>query len=84
MDPRFTELLTQFLRFLDGREITPESNLWELGLDSMQSIELLFSIEDTFDVSLPDEDLTDATFSTAGNLWSAVEAAIALPGERAA
>lgn len=84
MDQRFTELLTRFLRFLDGREITPESKLWELGLDSMQSIELMFALEDTFDVALPDEDLTDATFATAGSLWNAVQAAMGTPGERAA
>ncbi|MCR6483505.1 phosphopantetheine-binding protein [Amycolatopsis sp. OK19-0408] len=84
MDPRFTELLARFLRFLDGREITPESNLRELGLDSMQSIELLFAIEDVFDVALPDEDLTDATFATAGSLWKAVAAALGKPDERAA
>lgn len=75
MDPRFVELLTPFLKFLRGREITPESRLMELGLDSMQSIELLFAIEDTFGISLPDEDLNDATFATAGSLWRAVDAA---------
>jgi acyl carrier protein len=41
----------------------------------MQSIELLFAIEDTFGISLPDEDLTDTTFATAGSLWHAMQRA---------
>ncbi|MDH6113890.1 acyl carrier protein [Kitasatospora sp. MAP12-15] len=76
MDPRFVELLTPFLKFAAGRELSPESGLRELGLDSMQAIELLFAIEDTFAVSLPDEDMNDTTFATAGNLWNAILGAL--------
>ncbi|MFC8845935.1 MULTISPECIES: phosphopantetheine-binding protein [unclassified Micromonospora] len=75
MDPRFVDLLEPFLKFLRGQEITTGSRLRELGLDSMQSIELLFAIEDTFGISLPDDDLNDTTFETAGSLWRAVQAA---------
>ncbi|WP_405805516.1 acyl carrier protein [Streptomyces sp. NBC_00210] len=75
MDARFTELLTPFLKYLRGQELTEDSVLRELGLDSMQSIELLFAIEDTFGIALADEDLNDATFATAGTLWKAIEAA---------
>ncbi|KAB8161589.1 acyl carrier protein [Streptomyces sp. 3MP-14] len=80
MDPRFTELLVPFLKHLRGRELTETSPLPALGLDSMQSIELLFAIEDTFGIALPDEDLNDATFATAGSLWGAVSAALAAEG----
>jgi acyl carrier protein len=80
MDARFVEMISPFLKFLAGREITPGSSLRELGLDSMQAIELLFAIEDTYEVSLPDEDMNDTTFSTAGNLWNAVNAALAAGG----
>ena len=76
MDPRFTELLTPFLKFLGDRQITGDSSLRELGLDSMQAIELLFAIEDTFAVTLPDEDMNDATFATAGSLWDAISAVL--------
>ncbi|MFJ6632449.1 phosphopantetheine-binding protein [Streptomyces sp. NPDC091376] len=75
MDTRFTDLLAPFLKYLGDQELTEASDLRKLGLDSMQSIELLFAIEDTFDVSLPDEDLNDATFATAGTLWKAIAAA---------
>lgn len=75
MDPRFTDLLAPFLKFLGEQEITAGTLLREQGLDSMQAIELLFAIEDTFDVVLPDEAMTDATFATAGSLWDAISAA---------
>ncbi|MGW1175137.1 phosphopantetheine-binding protein [Kitasatospora sp. NPDC002543] len=80
MDPRLPELLRPFLKFAGDREITAESPLREFGLDSMQAIELLFAIEDTFDVSLPDEDMNDATFETAGSLWTAVHRALTAAG----
>ncbi|MFC0105800.1 acyl carrier protein [Kibdelosporangium aridum] len=75
MDERFTRLLKPFLQYLHGQEITADSQLRALGLDSMKSIELLFAIEDEFGVSLPDEDLNDDTFTTAGSLWRAVASA---------
>lgn len=76
MDARFTELLTPFLKFLGEQEITPDSPLRELGLDSMQAIELLFAVEDAFGVTLPDDDMNDDTFATAGSLWTVVRAAL--------
>jgi acyl carrier protein len=72
VEPEFTVLLRRFLRFADGQELTEESRLFDLGLDSMQSVELLFEIEDTYGVELPPELLVDATFETAGALWRAV------------
>jgi len=76
MDARFTELLTPFLKFLGEQEITPDSSLRELGLDSMQAIELLFAVEDAFGVTLADDDMNDDTFATAGSLWTVVRAAL--------
>lgn len=73
MSPDFIVLLRPFLRYADGRQITPDAVLRDLGLDSMREIELLFAIEDTYGVTMPDEVLTDTTFSTAGQLWAAIE-----------
>ncbi|MFF2809820.1 acyl carrier protein [Streptomyces sp. NPDC058000] len=76
MDPRFTDLLRPFLKHAgaDPLTLTPDTDLRRLGVDSMQAIELLFTIEDTFGISLPDEELNDATFATAGSLWQAIAA----------
>ncbi|MEV1063142.1 acyl carrier protein [Streptomyces sp. NPDC050263] len=76
MDARSTEMLTPFLPFLGDQAITPDTRLRELGLDSMQAIELMFALEDTFGVQLPDEALTEDTFTTAGSLWNAAVAAM--------
>ncbi|WP_327298818.1 MULTISPECIES: phosphopantetheine-binding protein [unclassified Streptomyces] len=75
MDARFTELLRPFLKNA-GPEvvITPDTDLRRLGVDSMQAIELLFSVEDAFAISLPDEELNDTTFATAGSLWRVISA----------
>ncbi|MEW2810889.1 phosphopantetheine-binding protein [Streptomyces massasporeus] len=76
MDARFTELLRPFLKHAGPEEITitAETDLRRLGVDSMQAIELLFRLEDTFGIELPDEDMNDTTFATAGNLWRVVAA----------
>ena len=81
MDPRYVEMLSGFLKFRGDRQITEDSNLRDLGLDSMQSIELLFAIEDTFDVSMPDEVLTESTFASAGSLWQAMVSSGVSAGE---
>ncbi|MEU0008763.1 acyl carrier protein [Streptomyces sp. NPDC006314] len=81
MDARFTEMLKPFLPFLGDQPITADTPLRELGLDSMQAIELMFTLEDTFGVQLPDDALTEETFATAGNLWNA--AVKAMPADAA-
>ncbi|AHH99585.1 hypothetical protein GCM10010174_18390 [Kutzneria viridogrisea] len=73
MDANFPAVLQPFLKYAGGQEITGESRLRDLGLDSMQSIQLLFAVEDAYHVSLPDELLTDDTFATVGSLWAAIE-----------
>ncbi|GIJ80004.1 acyl carrier protein [Micromonospora phaseoli] len=73
MNNEFTEMLRPFLKFAGNGEISEESRLRDLGLDSMREIELLFAIEDTFGVAVPDDKLVDSTFATAGGLWDVVE-----------
>ncbi|NEB39630.1 acyl carrier protein [Streptomyces sp. SID14515] len=79
MDSAFIELLRRQLKLDPAVEITADSSLRDLGMDSMRSIELLFAVEDTYDITLPDDELNDTTFGTPGNLWRAVHAQ--LPGE---
>ena len=73
MDAEFVAVLRPYLKYAGGQEIAADSRLRDLGLDSMRAIELLFAIEDTFGVSIPDEQLTDETFETGRSLWSVVE-----------
>jgi acyl carrier protein len=66
-------MLKPFLPHLNNRPITADTPLRQYGLDSMQAIELMFAVEDTFGVELSDELLTEETFSSAGALWQAVQ-----------
>jgi len=75
VDPRFVALLNENLPLASGHELAEDSPLRDLGLDSMMAMELLFGIEDTFGVSLSDDELNDTTFATAGSLWQAVQTA---------
>jgi acyl carrier protein len=73
VDTNFLTLLTPFLKYTSAQGITAESSLRDLGLDSMRAVELLFALEDAYDVVFPDDLLTDTTFETAGSLWTAIE-----------
>ncbi|MEM5662573.1 phosphopantetheine-binding protein [Bacillus cereus] len=44
-----------------------------MGLDSLGSINLLLDIEEAYDIVIPDEYLTDETFSTANTLWELIK-----------
>lgn len=73
MNEDFVALLRRHLAYVGDMPLTADSDLRALGLDSMRAIELLFAVEDTFGVVIPDERLTDATFATGGALWSVIE-----------
>ncbi|MGI8667313.1 MAG: acyl carrier protein [Jatrophihabitans sp.] len=73
MDEDFVTLLRSHLKYAGESPIADESNLRDLGLDSMRSIELLFAVEDAYGVVLPDEHLTDTTFDTPQRLWTVLE-----------
>ncbi|UVS79496.1 acyl carrier protein [Actinokineospora sp. UTMC 2448] len=76
METQFIETLRPYLRGLaDGEPIEPEHRLHDLGLDSMQAIELLFALEDGYDIALTEDELTEGTFETAGSLWLVVAGA---------
>lgn len=38
---------------LDVSDVTPDKTLEDLGLDSLALVEMIFAIEETFDVSVP-------------------------------
>jgi acyl carrier protein len=73
VNPEFVALLRPYLKYAGDRDISGESRLRDLGLDSRLAIELLFAVEDAYGVVIPDERLTDATFETCRSLWSVVE-----------
>jgi acyl carrier protein len=54
---------------IEPETITPESDLAELGVNSLDLVEIIMSIEDKFDISIP-ADAVDAwsRFKTVGDL----------------
>lgn len=66
---RLNTVLRRHLRFVDELEaIPPDSELIDLGLDSLSAINLLLELEEEFGVAFPDELLSPETFRTAANL----------------
>jgi acyl carrier protein len=59
---------------LPGGPVLAEASLVELGFDSMNLVNLLLDLEETFDVVFGEEQLSAETFSTPGTLWEATAA----------
>lgn len=54
-------------------ELGDDSDLYEAGLTSLTTVNLLLAIEDHFDIEFPDELLSRRTFQSIGALAQAVE-----------
>jgi len=75
-DATFEAILRRRLKYLDADAALPDdAPLQELGLDSMQAVELLLDLEDELGIVLPDDAMTAETFATPGSLKAAVAAA---------
>jgi len=69
----FLGILHNYLRQIgDGDTLTMESNLYELGLDSMAAVNLLLELEEIYGVIFPDALLIESTFETPLALKSAI------------
>jgi len=58
---------------VDVAKLTNESDLYDAGLTSLITVNLLLAIEDHFDVEFPDELLSRRTFQSINALAEAVE-----------
>lgn len=73
-DPQFEKVLREHLPLLGAdHALRPDASLSGLGLDSLASVQLLVTLEETFEVAIPDDMLTPENFSTPGSLWTAVQ-----------
>ena len=72
-DERFEAVIRANVQFLPAdQSLGPGDSLFDLGLDSMGTIQLLLELEETFGVTFPDEALTPEVFATPGSLWEVV------------
>ena len=58
---------------VDISQLEDDGDLYEAGLTSLITVNLLLAIEDHFDVEFPDELLSRRTFQSIGALAEAVE-----------
>jgi acyl carrier protein len=56
--------------------IKPESTLKDLGIASLEAIELIFDIEEHFNISFPDQQGANFDSDTVQNLLDAVQKAL--------
>jgi acyl carrier protein len=79
----FTQTLREQIPLLPAvGELSPTTDLYDFGLDSMRSVQLLLALEDALDISIPDDMLTADVFRTVGNVWTLVQAAHAAQDPR--
>jgi acyl carrier protein len=63
---------------VDPAKITPAAKLTDLEISSLDVVEIVFALEDRFDIQIPfNANTTGANFSTVGAVTSAVEKLVA-------
>jgi len=74
-DEEFERIVRRHLRLMPtSGALDPDADLRDLGLDSLTSVQLLVMLEDAYQLSVPDELLTNDMFATAKSLWTAIDA----------
>jgi acyl carrier protein len=58
---------------VDPHEVDDQADLYELGLTSHASVDVMLALEDAFDVEFSDEVLKKATFASVHNIAQVVE-----------
>ncbi len=70
---RLVGILREYLpRVGEGEDVEPSAKLADLGLDSMNAINLMLDIEGEFDVDFPDSLLTVEVFHSVATLEQAI------------
>jgi acyl carrier protein len=61
---------------IDPREIDDQADLYELGLTSHASVDVMLALEEEFDIEFPDEVLKKSTFETVHNIAQVIESLV--------
>lgn len=57
---------------IDFGAVSDSDNLYDAGLSSFASVQMMLAIEEEFDIEFPEEKLTRRTFSSLQNIAAAV------------
>ncbi|MDN0197618.1 phosphopantetheine-binding protein [Streptomyces sp. S.PNR 29] len=72
-DARFEALVRAALRLLEPDDpLPPDLRTADYGLDSLAMVELMLGIEETYEISIPDDVVKPQIFATPENLWNVV------------
>ena len=64
---------------VDPREVDDQADLYELGLTSLASVNVMLALEDAFDVEFPEEVVKKSTFASVRNIEQVVEGLVKSP-----
>jgi acyl carrier protein len=79
MQNRIREVLAAHGRMaVDPREADDQADLYDLGLTSHASVDVMLALEDAFDIEFPDELLKKSTFASVRNIEQVVEGLVKL------
>jgi acyl carrier protein len=75
---RIRELLAQHGRLnRDAASLAEDADLYQAGMTSHASVNMMLALEGAFDVEFPDHMLTRSVFSSIGSIRSAIEELVA-------
>jgi acyl carrier protein len=63
---------------VNANEIDDQADLYDLGLTSHASVDVMLALEDAFDIEFPDEVLKKSTFQSVHNIAQVVESLVKL------
>ena len=58
---------------IDPREVDEQADLYELGMTSHASVDVMLALEEEFDIEFPDEVLKKSTFESVHNIAQVIE-----------
>jgi acyl carrier protein len=74
MQDQIREVLAAHGRMaVDASEVGDQADLYELGLTSHASVDVMLALEDAFDIEFPDEVLKKSTFASIHNIAEVIE-----------
>ena len=77
MQDQIREVLAAHGRMaVDPREVDDQTDLYDLGLTSHASVDVMLALEDAFDIEFPDEVLKKTTFASVHNIAQVVESLV--------
>lgn len=77
MQDQIREVLANHGRMaIDPREVDEKADLYELGLTSHASVDVMLALEEEFDIEFPDEVLKKSTFESVHNIAQVIESLV--------